>query len=441
MVNWSGARALLPLGMLIALANNPCVGASFLDSLWTPDFETFGHGMGGDQPFQPVVHIAAPPVVKSGNGVHLARPVVVNAGPAVDVDFGRGGFPGFPFEELFEMGPLRDDPFEKLLPNLFDMSPLRDDPFEKLLQRLSTPSDTDAVGGPKARPAVAGGFQVEKASGHFNLRASLPGYKFHRKGEKEGDQPLCVEVIGQSLIVRGRQTEESMVRSFQRSFRLPLTADTEAINVTYNVSDGSLAVDIPARKDNMSEGRDDSMESWEFDSQDGGSQTTITFLSEGGGDLPAQLWHPEKEGGIFSIMEAMMRSGDPRPEQKPTGFLASHHKPLPAKPSQQAPMLLQSEDTKPFWRLQHGGLMEDGPAIEIVAPQNVDIGKPEGNRVPVYHGKAESGQAREPVSHLDLPVVMGNKDCTWAAPTHERVLRCKVQPDAVKSVPVHVVEL
>ena len=44
-----------------------------------------------------------------------------------------------------------------------------------------------------------------------------------------------------------RQDEGRMVRSFQRTFNLPLDADTSKIKVTYTTADGQLSVDVPSK--------------------------------------------------------------------------------------------------------------------------------------------------------------------------------------------------
>merc|ERR1712232_1379303 len=101
------------------------------------------------------------------------------------------------------------------------------------LEESSTDKLSDLLMSHFARTGRSDLFEVSVSGGHFQIRAALPGYKMHSDAEDESDQPLRVDVVGRSLVLRGWQASEHAVSSFQRSFRLPRAADVSAIHVAY----------------------------------------------------------------------------------------------------------------------------------------------------------------------------------------------------------------
>jgi len=419
-------------------------------------------------------------------GIFLSRPVVLHMGPGVGVDFGVEEAPELPLLLKGMMG----SPFGGR--DIFD----RQDPIAEMEREMQGfLQGLEAPGGPGMPGMSDGGFSVNTEQGHFTLNASLPGYKYTMHAgktdgtpEEDTDQPLSVEVVGRSLVVRGQQTNDRMTRSFQRSFRLPRAANADAIKVTYNVKTGALAVDIPAKEgatdDKDSESDDDV---WAFDSHDGGSQTTMTFVSggPGGRGRPAALRgardpfeslindlmgieppeaperrarrsRSQEDDPIIKLLEqlngddeeaSMAEEESKEDEAEPVDdgnakdwtVKAARSADGPrAKSQESAPVVVHPQHAQSFWRLVDGDAEPGAKVIEVVAPKGVHAGKPEGNKVPVYN---KSG-ADEPIGRVELPVDVREDDCSFAArgASKDRVLRCGVDKDAVKKVPIRVVD-
>merc|ERR1719343_322317 len=106
-----------------------------------------------------------------------------------------------------------------------------------------------------------GDFEVKRLGDRMQLVASLPDYK---------ENAPSVEVLGNSLIVRGQKTSGAMVHSFQRSFQLPQGADVDNIHVEYSKVDGKFSVDVPINA--------------KAAAAKGGSGTSMTLSSDSEGD-------------------------------------------------------------------------------------------------------------------------------------------------------------
>lgn len=399
--------------------------------------------------------------------IEISRPILVNIGPFVDIDFGRDGEPD-PFEAFFASEPRSVD---------FDASMEQD--FQSIFNLL----EAQAAGN-----AQSGGFQVDTQDGWFQMRALLPGYKMQPPGKTEEKQPLTVQVLGQSLMVQGQQTEGNLMRSFQRSFRLPSVVDCGGITVTYNVKDGALAVDIPAKEGSLTavEGQDegstayssnDGTEMWAMNTLEGGSQTSIMFSSG--------CHHGASEAAEERRPSASRNGEARRPPRKPTMFLesapptpaneapddplaelldlmfgatpksASAQKPVaPVAKDRQAasqiaakspPVVVQSKDAKPFWRLvtDEAGNVQN---IEVVLPDGIEVGTPEGESVPVYRSlKAQDAAVpmRNLIGRVELPVSVHEKDCAIIEKSDsitERMLSCTIAGEVVKRVPIRVID-
>merc|ERR1719272_1008237 len=117
---------------------------------------------------------------------------------------------------------------------------------------------------------------MDEHDGHFRLRASLPFYRMHRSDGEE-EQPLSVHVVGNSLVVLGHKSDGQVVKTFQRSFKLPKTANPDAMKVTYSVSDGGFTVEVP--KHSGEAGGEAHAEA--FDPEEDGSQTTVVVAAGG----------------------------------------------------------------------------------------------------------------------------------------------------------------
>nr|WHU05697.1 small heat shock protein sHsp22.3 [Dinophyceae sp.] len=179
------------------------------------------------------------------------------------------GFSGFPIEEFVGMSPFASGPGDMQM-QMQDMSGLFGN-FQGFDQLVS-----------------ADRFRVESTNGNFKLRAELPGYSIHcgaeSKKDGEDSNPLRVEVVGRSLVVRGQKTDNHARSSFQRSFQLPQAADVDKINAVYH--DGVLSVDVPAGSHLPENAEESDNGEWTLNSQEGGSHSTITFSMGGGGRTP-----------------------------------------------------------------------------------------------------------------------------------------------------------
>lgn len=398
----------------------------------------------------------------SPGGFILSRPLVIHAGPAVDVGFGQSALSSLPLQDLIKdvntiMGRhssvgLRGFPrprhaffhdrFEDLKKQaLFEeqFQPFQDEVFQRL-EAITHLSEKDLS-------EKGDGFHVQEHGNHFKLSASLPGYLMHREEQKGRAQPLSIEVIGPSLVVRGQQADGSIMKSFQRSFRLPQTADAEGIRATYSNMDGSLAVTIPSKD---AEPKRDPTKMWTFASQDDGSQTTLMISSGGVHDVSPML--QDMSEGLPSFLGPLFNFQQ-RPKEFPVGFLdrrswntlpRTSNDVLPSRTStlmpasasadaqpKQAPLVVHRKDAKPFWRL--AGSSDEargGSSIEVVVPEGVEIGELNGSWI--SYGK-DGGQ-------LELPVTVRSGDCghVEGAASREQVVQCKIQPSTVKKVPIKV---
>jgi len=225
-----------------------------------------------------------------------------------------------------------------------------------------------------------------------------------------------------------------VMRSFQRSFKLPSAAVAGSIHATYSDSDGGLVVQIP--RDRSSDNNRDGMKSFTLGSQDEGSQTTITIASDGAVDAFPMLQEMHE---AFFGSPAMQKV-----ELPAAGFLSSqpssasddsNKKTLQAAPikppNKKAPLVVQRKDAKPFWRLTGGNGSKGRSYIEVVVPEGVQIGELNGKQIP-FHGNVE-GQ-------LELPVSISSSDCVHVdgRPSTEQVIQCKIQETTVKRVEIKV---
>nr|WHU05699.1 small heat shock protein sHsp30.1 [Dinophyceae sp.] len=137
----------------------------------------------------------------------------------------------------------------------------------------------------------ADAFQVESKEGHFKLRASLPGYTIQSSAGSEkpesNENPLSVEVVGRSLVVRGSKKEGRFESVFQRSFMLPRAADVDHISAVYN--DGVLAVDVPASGNLPEHMQESEGGEWRLNTEASGSHTSIIISGGGAGQLAPSL--------------------------------------------------------------------------------------------------------------------------------------------------------
>ncbi|CAE7340472.1 unnamed protein product [Symbiodinium natans] len=329
------------------------------------------------------------------------KPVVINLGPLMDSDLGlalRDMLRG-PEPRMSEGPQMIEEPLEFEQPDLF-RGLLKD--FGKHLV--------------PAMQSGSGGFQTSVDNGHFRLRASLPGYSMHRSGD--GDEPLNVKVIGQTLLVQGQKTTGQMVTSFQRSFPLPFMPDASKVSVNYSAQDGSLLVDVPPKPGQrakasadpaISESSEDPMEppSEVKDLFDilGGPQMTVAFadadrrgakelrsrprlrglpiLMGGFRNFPNRPMSMDPFGGLWQELSDMPEPVWQEEEQEAEGMegaAPSTTRALPvARAAEQAPagatpVVVQPKAAKPFWRLASAD-MSRSEYLDIVSPQGVELGK------------------------------------------------------------------
>merc|ERR1712232_1341372 len=83
---------------------------------------------------------------------------------------------------------------------------------------------------------------------------------------------------------------------------------------------GALAVDIPTKEGaDENQGNVDDDDEWTFDSHDGGSQTTMTFVSSGGMSAPSSLRGARNAfPNPSNLLEDFLGL---RPHQRPAGLL------------------------------------------------------------------------------------------------------------------------
>jgi len=314
-----------------------------------------------------------------------------------------GGFsvdsPGGPGGELTDEGPVsRGGMGQGGLATLFDM-------VDQQIQQAAK---------------SGGDFEVKRLGDRMQLVASLPDYK---------EDPPSVEVLGHSLIVRGQKTTGSMVHSFQRSFQLPQGADVDNIHVEYSKVDGKFSVDVPINaKASAAKGGSSAAMTLSSDSASddgpplmdmldplsGGSQMTFTFSSGG----------PGPRAPVIDPLMELLLGHSPFERLGLPGMAVVQEQPArgAGSPRRKAPVAVHSKDAKPFWRLVNDGLFDKkglavDPAIEIVAPRGVQLGKVRNGRVDMYNATGEDalrGQ-RAPAGHLALPVNVSERDCKWAS--------------------------
>eukprot|EP00418_Pyrodinium_bahamense_P089936 CAMPEP_0179041950 /NCGR_PEP_ID=MMETSP0796-20121207/16417_1 /TAXON_ID=73915 /ORGANISM="Pyrodinium bahamense, Strain pbaha01" /LENGTH=486 /DNA_ID=CAMNT_0020738323 /DNA_START=70 /DNA_END=1530 /DNA_ORIENTATION=- len=343
----------------------------------------------------------APPTIGIGMwSSPLARPVAFNMGPFVDFDHANLaglfepstlsalGLGGDTSEELSPSAPRQ---FEALFGQLWqDLADERSG-FVFVIPGL--------LGDDFAPAARAKGFQVSQLGGHWHLEASLPGYKSIGNGmSKEAAQPLNVELVGRSLVVRGRQAFGQVVRSFQRSFQLPRTADVDAIQVVYNSAKGMLSVDIPPKSDTSphvlsvdTEEDAEGADLWPFEAQDSGSQVTLTLVRRG-----------RKAASGLHLLDELL------------AYVASTSALMP-EIVQRSPLAVHPKNARPFWRLAEDLDGAGGrPAIEVVVPHGVALGRPQhGQSFSYGNEEAKLRGAQEPKGEVKLPIAVGKEDCTW----------------------------
>lgn len=206
----------------------------------------------------------------------------------------------------------------------------------------------------------------------------LPDYK---------ESPPSVEVVGNSLIVRGQKTSGSVVHSFQRSFKLPRGADTDAIHIEYSKSDGKLSIEVPVNAKADTNRDSGAMTLASMEDVGGGSQMTIMLSS--GGEPPRMssidpfldllLGHAPfgSHGGQGAGLLEQLRHGTDGQRKPPA-------------------LAVQPKNARPFWRLVNDGHFDANglaidPAIEIVAPRGVKLGKVDNGRVATYNSSADAG--------------------------------------------------
>jgi len=245
--------------------------------------------------------------------------------------------------------------------------------------------------------------------------------------------------------------------------------------VTYNVSDGALAVDIPAKPDarNNGDDEDDEVEVWTMNTMEGGSQTSVMFSSgcHHGAPQPAEEYlpapiheaqdshHSNSKKFLDPASQKPAHAGDPiadlletifglpaskEPAEKPKELAAApllkQRETSADVPTKAAPVVVQSKDAKPFWRLvtDEAGTVKN---IEVVLPDGVEVGTPEGDRVPVFRSLQAS--MRKPIGQVELPVPVHEEDCAIIEKSDtvtERMLSCSIAGETVQRVPIRVID-
>jgi len=335
-----------------------------------------------------------------------------------------------------------------------------------------------------AMQSGSGGFQTSVEGGHFRLRASLPGYSMHRSGN--GDEPLNVKVVGRTLVVQGSKAAGQMMTSFQRSFPLPFAPDANRVSVNYSAQDGSLLVDIPQQAGaEASKGgkggipEEAGLEAWEDQRADladvndlfnilAGPQMTVAFTDAGkrkdfhelrgrprlrglpilmggfgSGNMPGripmdpfgELWEePEVVQRDAAVEHTGSEKGEETASTSPLPLVA---RPKDVKvPSATAPVVVQPKEAKPFWRLSTPDTSRS-EFLDIVSPQGLELGQIRG-KVVEFFSKSDSSHS---AYKLELPVPVNQEDCAQTQMgSHERVIRCHIQPQSVKSLHINVID-
>lgn len=374
---------------------------------------------------------------------------------------------------IVNMGPLMDSDDLDLIPR--NRGPSGFDQFEQMHQQLLGGLLQDF--GRHLNHAVtsgSGGFQTEVKNGHFLLRATLPGYKMHTSGDgSDPSQPLSVQVLGRSLVVKGQQKHGAQMASFQRSFAIPFQPDADKVSVTYKALDGSLAVDVPKKEGSTEDEHQEELSSDEdpLAALFPGTQMSIVFSGSPGSRPQPQpmTFLRGRRGGFNSLINDLFSdagadfSGDPFEdlwssldrqgsiaERRPSGdgltAVAAQAEQTTKDPAtaKKAPVVVQPKSAQPFWRLGSSSSDKSGQTIDIVAPSGLDMGTPEGNIVHFTRTEANSGGtagALPATGNLQLPVSVKGEECQSAGTnSQERILRCHIQDDTVKNVPIRVLD-
>eukprot|EP00930_Biecheleria_cincta_P005660 TRINITY_DN106590_c0_g1_i1.p1 TRINITY_DN106590_c0_g1~~TRINITY_DN106590_c0_g1_i1.p1 ORF type:complete len:428 (+),score=66.25 TRINITY_DN106590_c0_g1_i1:115-1398(+) len=372
---------------------------------------------------------------------------------------------------VVNMGPLMDSDDLDLIPRR--RGPSGFDQFEQMHQALLGGLLQDFGGHLNhAVTSGSGGFQTEVKNDHFLLRAILPGYKMHTSGDgSDPSQPLSVQVLGRSLVVKGQQTHGAQMASFQRSFALPFEPDADKVSVTYKALDGSLAVDVPKKEGAASMPEDNQLQVISDENPLAalfpGSQMTIAFSgSPGGRPQPQPLTFLRgRRGGLNSLINDLFSdagadiSGDPFEDlwsslerrgsivERRSAGDAKNNLPAPGGQTTKSParaktpVVVQPKSAQPFWRL--AGSDKSGQSIDIVAPSGLEMGAPDGNIVQFTKTEANTGSTgTAPIAgKLQLPVSVKGEDCQSAGTnSQEHILRCHIRDDSVKNVPIRVLD-
>lgn len=346
-------------------------------------------------------------ILTVANGI-FARPMLIQAGGMVDLSSGEGGFASLPLHDIYAKSSQGDNPLQAFHQNMFAL--------------LDSQMHSQ-------RPSNC--FHTDEHDGHFRLRASLPWYKMHRN-EGEEDQPLSVHVVGNSLVVLGHKSDGQVVKTFQRSFKLPKTANPDAMKVTYSVSSGGFSVEVPKHSGEAG----GAAHAEAFDPEEDGSQTTVVVAAGG------------------AVQESAPDTNDETPTRalataaSPTDLLASvtgadnaakiavvsqegtlGAEGMQAAPVDKTPVVVQRKGSKPFWRLvgNDGGRHS---SIEVVLPEGWEMGEPGGKTVTFLGGGS-----------LELPVSINGPDCVFLGQSEassEHVLQCKIVDSVVKKIPIKV---
>jgi len=341
------------------------------------------------------------------NGV-FARPMLIQAGGMVDLSSGEGGFSSLPLHDIYAKSSQVENPLQAFHQNMFAL-------LDSQMQ--------------SQRPSSC--FHMDEHDGKFRMRASLPFYRMHRNAGEE-EQPLSVHIVGNSLVVLGHKSDGQVVKTFQRSFKLPKTANPDAMKVTYSVSSGGFAVEVP--KHSRETGGEAHAEA--FDPEEEGSQTTVVVAAGG------------------AVQESSSGANDGTPTRvvanaaSPTDLLASvagtdnaakiavvaqegtlGAEGMQAAPVDKAPVVVQRKGSKPFWRLV-GNDAGRHSSIEIVLPEGWEMGEPGGKTITFLGGGS-----------LELPVSINGPACVFLGQSEassEHVLKCKIVASAVKKIPIEV---
>lgn len=243
----------------------------------------------------------------------------------------------------------------------------------------------------------------DASQGHIRIEFALSCYRAQAGNVPE--QLLRVELIGRTLMIRGRHSDGHVLRSFQRSFHLPSAADADGVSVMYDQADGNLLVNIPLRvtssslrpnahTQSLAENYQQAQLLAQLDSLESGSQATITVM--GSETTPG-------ESGFLSAFLKMLTNMDKQDSSSPQTVTRK-------------PMVLRTKDAQPFWRLaDEDTLGNKTPMLEVVVPPGVDLGLAQGMRIPTYNNmNATLRGTQVEVGEVRLPIHVDHSHCTWA---------------------------